>query len=96
MLSCLRKINKKIIAVKISTNGYCQEIFDLQPLHLRRKIKKEMTGKSSYQFNFLLQLKHPDRPFIPRPVFNLKITTFKKLPIIAPRARKKIEKIIVI
>lgn len=86
---CFKNIKTKIIEVIISTNGYCQEIFVLQPLHLLFKKIKEKTGINSCQFNFLLQLKQPDLPVIPLPVFNLKITTFKKLPIINPNIKKK-------
>ena len=87
---------KKIIAVAISTKGYCQEILDLQPRHLLLRIKKETIGISSCQCSFLLQLKQPERPFTPLPVFNLKITTFKKLPIMTPSIRKKNDKITII
>ena len=50
-------------------------------------------GKSSYHLNFLAQLKHFDRPkIIDCPVFKRKITTFKKLPITAPKIKIKISK----
>lgn len=49
------KTKTKIIAVKSSTIGYCQDIFFRQYLHLPFKIKKLKTGIKSCQIKLCLQ-----------------------------------------
>ena len=71
-----------------STIGYCQDIFERQEEHLPLNAKKLNSGTSSYHLNFLAQLKHFDFPeTMDCPVFRRKITTLRKLPIIAPKTK---------
>ena len=58
------EINRNNNPVVISVMGYCQDIFVWQCAHLPLKNIKLATGKSSYHFNFLAQLKHFDWPKI--------------------------------
>lgn len=58
------KITTNIIAVKISTNGYCQEIFCWQFLHLPFKKIKLKTGISSYHERVFLHFGQKDLPKI--------------------------------
>ena len=85
MLNKCIKSTRYTNPARTSTNGYCQDILLLQLLHLPLKKKKLTTGKSSYQDSVFPQEKHWDLPCKVNPVFILKITTFKKLPIIVPK-----------
>jgi hypothetical protein len=77
-------------AVTASTIGYCQEIFELHPLHLPRNKRKLIIGTSSYHCKVLPQEKHLERPVtIERPVLYRNATTFKKLPTILPKIKRQ-------
>lgn len=86
-----RYATRNITPVKISINGYCQDMRDLHPRHLPRWIRKLMTGTNSVQDSFFLQVGQNDLPESPMPEFHLSPTTFKKLPHSIPRIRRKIE-----
>ena len=57
-----RNKKRKTMAVKISTSGYCQEIFARQVPHLPRKKIKLKTGTKSITESFLPQTGQNDRP----------------------------------
>ena len=59
----------------------------LQDAHLPRSKAKLTRGISSYHDNCLEQEKQKERLPMPRPVPRRKTKTFKKLPIMAPRAK---------
>lgn len=83
-------IKVKTIAVTSSTSGYWNEICSLQVAHFPRNPRKEKTGISSYHDSVVLQRRQAERPLAKlRPVFILKIMTFRKLPIISPRINIK-------
>lgn len=74
---------------KISTNGYCQDIFSLQYLHFPNKNKKLKTGNKSCQDNKCLQFGQKDLPL--RLFFSScrEIKQFKKLPMQMPNKNTK-------
>ena len=75
-----------------STTGYWWDIFSAHRRHLPNCITYEKIGISSYHRKLRLQVIQIDRPVtIVLPVLNLKITTFKKLPIIVPNKKIKIK-----
>src|ERR1700722_1829654 len=77
-------------AVINSTNTYCLEIFDPQYRHFPPSSKKLIIGMRSCQKSVWLQEKHFDLPEAnDLPVPKRKITTFKKLPIIAPSTKRE-------
>lgn len=79
------KINPNKIAVLNSTNGYCREIFERHLRHFPPSNTHDTIGTKSYQRNLYPHDIQPDRPFTPRPVPYRKITTLRKLPIMAPK-----------
>lgn len=84
--------NTNINPVMNSTTGYWWDIFSAQRRHFPNCIKYEKIGISSYHLKVRLQVIQIDRPVtIVLLVLNLKITTFKKLPIIVPNKKIKIK-----
>ena len=81
----VKKTRTKIAPAINSTRGYCLETLLLQFLHAPRIKKKLNIGTRSRQVSFVPQDMHFDLPPIPTPVLNLRETTFKKLPITAPK-----------
>lgn len=82
--------NKNNMPVKNSTKGYCRDIFCLQYLHLPFKNKKLKIGIKSFQDKIWPHLKHFDLSLkILKPLLYLKITEFKKDPIIKPKIKGK-------
>ena len=86
----IQNISTDNIPITNSTSGYCQDILLLQPLQEPFCNKKLIIGMSSFQVNSQLQFTHFDLPFKVLPVLYLIITTFKKLPITAPKIKEKI------
>ncbi len=80
-----QKDSEKSTPVKISTRGYCQEIFDLQNRQRPLSQKKLKIGTRSREFSFPPQDKHIDLFLLPLPMPWRKITTFKKLPTATPK-----------
>ena len=89
----LRKVKKNTRPVRNSTIGYCQDIFVLQTLHLPLRKRKLNIGTRSIGFKVLPQDIQKDLPETPLPVCKRKITTLRKLPIIAPKMKEASEAI---
>ncbi len=87
--------SKKVKPEASSTRGYCQDNFFRQTKHLPSWIIKLTTGINSYHFNCWLQKRQWDRPlhFLKlknRPSGSYrKASTFKKLPTIRPKIKRK-------
>jgi hypothetical protein len=92
VLAFFKYTNINRIAVKISTNTYCGDILLLQVLHFPRSTIQLAIGNRSLADSTRLHDEHLDLPPNPFPVLNLYNTTFRKLPIIAPKIKKVMDK----